>query len=159
MSDILTIERGEVGYRERADGSTKYGEWLAGFVDDVDYRTGDWCAMGQMWSINKAGLIAYVGGVRKEFALVQNWVDWFKANGMWSHEPGPRKLVFFDWRDTPKGANHVGMVDEDHGDYLVTIEFNRNNACVRGERVKDAQIMGYADWWPGAHVLDSCWMG
>jgi hypothetical protein len=160
MTDVLTIERGEVGYRERANGATKYGEWLAAFVDDVDYRTGDWCAMGQMWCINQAGQSEYAGGVDKAFAYVQNWVDWFQDNGKWSTKPGPRKLVFFDWRNTPSGANHVGMVDEVHDDHLITVEFNRNNRCVRDERPRDGQIMGYGDWWPGAHILDdSCWMG
>jgi hypothetical protein len=115
---------GEVGYVEPASGVTKYGNWFAEQVHDRTYRSGDYCAMGQLWAANEAGLLELFGGVHKEWAWVPSWLDHFQAQGWEVDEPGELVLAFMDWEDNGI-PNHVLMaMGRAHGGMFPTIEFN-----------------------------------
>ena len=91
--------------------------------------------------------VTAAGGLDKDFAYVQNWFDWMRAHGRISHTPKARRLVFYDWYDTPDGANHIGMVDHFDSSHIWAWEGNKDNEVKLVERPRDSQIMGYGEWW------------
>lgn len=121
---LLKTLNGEVGYKYPASGVTKYGTWFAGKVHDSTYRTGDSCAMGQLWAAEKAGLLDLYGGAKKEWAWVPSWLKHFQAQGWEVAHPDELVLGFMDWE--PNGVpNHVLMaMGPARGGKFPTIEFN-----------------------------------
>lgn len=164
-TDILTIEVGELGAREAADGTTKYGTWLDQQAGTHVYSDADWCGSSQLWCIARGGptWIAATGGTNKAFAYVQNWYNWFHANGRISHTPWPRRLVWYNWAGTGPDANHVGLVASVNGKSMKVFEGNHNNRFELVDRAIDSQVMGFGEWW--SHVAvppgsgDDCWIG
>jgi hypothetical protein len=128
MSDprtrLLAVLHGEVGYQMPAGGETKYGDWFAAKVGDPAYKKGDFCAMGQLYSADKAGLLELFGGARKEWAWVPSWLKHFQSQGWQVDGPGELVLGFMDWE--PNGVpNHVLMATGPaRGGMFPTIEFN-----------------------------------
>lgn len=149
MADILDIARSQEGVSETAGGVSKYGTWLDRQVGTHLYYNLDWCGAFQLWCIAQGGpdWIAAAGGLRREYAEVQVWFDWMQANGRISHTPAPRRLVWYDWAGTPKGANHIGLVDHYDSAHIWAWEGNHNNKVELVRRPRDSQIMGYGEWW------------
>lgn len=160
--DILDICDSQVGYREGAGGATKYGKWLDEQAGTHVYADADWCGSSLMWCIAQGGpdWSKAAGGVDQDFAYVQNWLDWFEANGRFSQTAKPRRLVWYDWAGTPDGANHVGLVKSVSGSTMRVYEGNHDNAFQLVTRPIDSQVMGFGEWW--SHIPahdDDCWMG
>jgi hypothetical protein len=147
--DVLTIEQAQVGYRPKSNGDTKYGLWLDQVADTHVYHDADWCGSSQLWSIAQLGeeYSAAAGGVDKDFAYVQNWLDWFQAKGRLSHTPKARRLVWYDWAGTPDGANHIGLVKSVSGRSMVVYEGNHAREFDEVTRTIDSQVMGFGEWW------------
>src|SRR5690242_9105291 len=110
---MVSVALGEVGYHETGTNHTKYGAWY-GLQDE-------WCDIFVCWCANEAGELAAVGG---KHAATGDHADWFKSHGQWGSKPKVGAIVFFDWPNTPKGANHVGIVVEVHSGYIITVEGN-----------------------------------
>ena len=148
MTDILTIAESQKGTGE-ARGVSKYGKWLDAQAGTHVYASADWCGAFQLWCIAQCGpeYSAAAGGVDKDFAYVQTWLDWMKAHGRTSKTPKARRLVWYDWAGTPDGANHIGMVDPFSSTHIWAWEGNHNNNVELVERPRDGQIMAYAEWW------------
>ena len=123
-ADLKRVLHGEVGTRYPASGVTKYGSWFAKKVGDPDYRTGNSCAMGQLWAADQVGLLDLYGGARREWAWVPSWLQHFQAQGWEVQHPDELVLGFMDWE--PNGTpNHVLMaMGPAHGGMFPTIEFN-----------------------------------
>jgi hypothetical protein len=64
-----------------------------------------------------------------------------------SKTPKARRLVWYDWRGTPKGANHIGMVDHFNASTIWAWEGNHDNKVGLVKRPRDGQIMDYGEWW------------
>jgi hypothetical protein len=131
VSDARTALRAtlkaEVGYRRPASGITKYGWWFADQVGDPVYRTGDYCAMGQLWAADQVGLLELYGGARREWAWVPSWLDHFRAQGWEVGGPGELVLGFMDWNANGE-PNHVLMcMGPASGGEFPTLEFNTTN--------------------------------
>lgn len=132
MSDPRTALKkvllGEVGTKYPASGVTKYGDWFAKQVGNSTYRTGDSCAMGQLWAADQVGLLDLYGGADKDWAWVPSWLKHFQAQGWEVDGPGELVLGFMDWE--PNGVpNHVLMcMSKAHGGEFDTVEFNTRKA-------------------------------
>ena len=166
MTDILSICASQVGTGEHAGGTTKYGTWLDNQVGTDVYFDADWCGSSQMWCIAQGGesWSEAAGGVKKEFAYVQDWYDWMHSNGRISNTAKARRLVWYDWAGTPSGANHIGLVKSVSGNTMHVYEGNHNNEYQLVTRTIDSQVMGFGEWWshiqtPDPAVTDSYWMG
>ena len=147
--DVLAIAKSQNGTGESSGAST-YGKWLDAQAPKTSvYAKADWCGAFQLWLIAKCGpeYSAAAGGIDKDFAYVQNWLNWMKAHGRTSKTPKARRLVWYDWAGTPDGANHIGMVDHFDATHIWAWEGNKDNKVVLVERPRDGQIMAYAEWW------------
>jgi hypothetical protein len=165
MTDILAIAESQKGVGETAGGVSKYGKWLDQQVGTHLYYNLDWCGAFQMWAIAQGGpeWSAAAGGIQRGFAEVQVWYDWMHVHGRISHTPLPRRLVWYDWAGTPKGANHIGMVASVSGGTMTVWEGNHNNRVELVTRSTTSQVMGYGEWWSfiqhPAPLDADCWMG
>jgi len=147
--DILDICESQLGTRETAGGVSKYGRWLDQQAGTHMYADADWCGSFQMWAIAQGGpeWSAAAGGIQRGFAEVQVWFNWMQDHGRISHTPAARRLVWYDWRGTPAGANHIGMVKSVSGGRMKVYEGNHNNAVELVDRPIDGQVMGFGEWW------------
>ena len=149
MIDILDVLEAQVGTREAAGGSTKYGKWLDA-QDPVThvYANADWCAASLLYCIAQVpGGLDAIGGLHKGDAYVQSWHNRMTALRRVSMTPAPRRIVFYNWHSTGPDDNHVGMLKERRGGTLLVYEGNHNNRFELVERPFDSQITGFAEWW------------
>lgn len=161
MTDILDLAMGEVGTTEAADGSTKYGRWLDARLGVHDYAKADWCGTVWLYLLSEIpGALAAAGGLHREYAYVQNWLDWFEAHGRLSRTAAARRFVWYDWAGTPEGANHMGLVRSVSGTRMRVYEGNHDGVFELVTRSIDAQVMGFGEWWSlvPAPVDEDCWV-
>lgn len=171
MSDLRAALKkvllGEVGTRYPSSGVTKYGSWFAQQVGDPDYRTGNSCAMGQIWAAAQVSpkLLELYGGVDKDWAWVPSWLKHLRAQGWEVEHPGELVLGFMDWE--PNGTpNHVlmAMGPAKNGKFP-TVEFNTTEdgsgpyGVWERERPVSQAIAFIKIPIPTSLVDDSCWMG
>lgn len=162
---LLEVLTGEVGYLEPASGVTKYGSWFGEKVGDSSYRTGDYCAMGQLWAADQVGLLELYGGARKEWAWVPSWMQHLQAQGWQVDHPGELVLGFMDWEGNGV-PNHVlmAMGPTSSGEFP-TLEFNTRKGgtgpygCWRRTRPVSQALAFIKVPIPAGASGDDCWMG
>ncbi|MFI6299530.1 CHAP domain-containing protein [Nonomuraea sp. NPDC050790] len=133
--------RKHLGYRERPDGWTRYGQWYADTVGNQAFARAPWCAMSLSYVAETLGLGKVVG----RYAYTPWWADWFRDQGRWHQTPRAGDIVFFDWAGSKNipAIDHVGIVESVMADgRVVTIEFNTSNACMRRVRSRST-IAGF----------------
>jgi CHAP domain-containing protein len=138
---LLQIAKSELGYKEKSDGYTKYGDWYGKHVDkSPSYKTAPWCDMFLAWAADKAGVQDWAG----EFASTPQHASWFKKHHAWGHKPEPGAIAFFSFSGGKSigDIEHVGIVDKVHGDKLSTIEANHYDQLLSAER-DVSQVVGY----------------
>ncbi len=138
---LLKVAKSQLGYHEKADGYTKYGDWYGKHVDkDSYYKTAPWCDMFLAWAADQAGVEDWTG----EFASTPDHAKWFQKHHAWGHTPEPGAIVFFSWSGGKSigDIEHVGIVEKVDGHTLHTIEANHNNMLARAVR-DTSQVVGY----------------
>lgn len=141
---MFKVAMDDLGYQQTG-GSNKYGEWLDKVTGRTDFRGADFCGMGWLYAASVTGQAKELGGTNPDFAMVQNWLDYFKSKRMVSMHALPYSLVWFDWPNTPTGANHMGGVIKYSRGILHTIEYNTLNRQVETrERAFDSSVMAFA---------------
>lgn len=133
--DVLRVARSQLGYAERGNGWTKYGDWYA-----KGFENAAWCDMFLSWCAAEAGAAKAVG----RFAYTPSHAGWFRDRGRWGSAPRKGAIVFFDWGGTRRisAIDHVGIVEALRSDGgVVTIEGNTSDAVRR--RVRRTGIAGY----------------
>jgi hypothetical protein len=147
--DILDICEAQLGQHEAADGTTKFGKWLDAQPPAThEYADADWCAASAIHNIAQVpGGLEAIGGLHKSDAYVENWHRRMSAMGRVSRTPKPRRIVYYDWRNTGPDDNHVGILKERQGDTLWVYEGNYRNRYALVERPFDSQVVGFAEWW------------
>lgn len=160
--DFLAAALAERGQCVRADGTTKYGRWFAEAVHDSSYATGDFCAMGLLWTANETGQLDVLGGAHRAWAWVPSWWAHWKSLGRAMSTPARGRIVFFDFNRSGE-PEHVGAVLEVRTTTLITVEYNTlgGRCAVRDDR-RRADVLGYGDpAWPSspgpAVSGDDCW--
>lgn len=168
---VLDIARGELGYPEMSDGSTKYGEWAG------DPKA-QWCAEFLCWTVDQAGQQTgegILGSLYPNYQGTNTGRDWFIAQGRYiarkgfvpgwggqwykgsseamardSYIPQPGDWVFLSY-DSSGDTAHVAMVENcyrlNDGSGAVqvqVIEGNNPSAVARARyRLDDWRILGY----------------
>jgi hypothetical protein len=145
---LLEIAKDNLGYTEKGDGYTKFGDWWADKMDadhNPYFKTAPWCDMFLAWAADQAGVADQAG----QFASTVQHAKWFRKHDAWGREPVPGALVFYDW----SGSNdidridHVGLVEKVDGKTLHTIEANADGyKLMRKTRDMDT-VVGYG--YPG----------
>ena len=112
---IVEVARTQIGYKEGANNSNKYGKWYG--ANNVA-----WCAIFVSWCANQAGIptsivpkLAYVPYEYDFFAMRKEW----HPRGRYIPQPGD--LIIY-------GANdHIGIVEKVSNSYVWTIEGNTSS--------------------------------
>lgn len=132
-SSVLTVARGELGYSRYGDPAqgTKYGRWYAQSHGAYFGRTGvPYCAMFVSWVFAQAGATC---------AGLPNAAAEYIRRGAAGHIRGdkraaqPGDVILYDWGDGG-WADHVGIVESNHGTYVSTIEGNVSGGVYRRNR-------------------------
>jgi peptidoglycan hydrolase-like protein with peptidoglycan-binding domain len=111
---ILNIARSQLGYREGRNNASKYGQWYG-----LDHAP--WCDMFISWVGAQAGAQKVIGRA----AYTPSHAAWFQALGRWGRTPRRGAIVFFDFPDSVRRIQHVGIVESVRRDgRIVTIEGN-----------------------------------
>jgi hypothetical protein len=143
---MLAVARSQLGYKEGARNSTKYGEWFG-----LNYNP--WCDMFLAWCADKADEIKAVG----KFAWTPSHMQKFKDDGTFGKTPEKGAIVFYKFGKTAYPCNHIGIVESVNKDgTFITIEGNVGNSVKRLRRsMKDVVGFGYPKYavksWKNPH--------
>ena len=140
--DILTIAAREIGYSRWADPQpgTKYGRDYASRHGKYYGKSGvPFCAMFVTWVFRQAGTPPPGG----DFAYCPTGIKAMKKLGLEvdkrSAQPGD--IVFFDWDGGE--SDHVGIVEYNTGNFLLTIEGNTTTRGVSGTVARRQRPLSY----------------
>lgn len=131
---VLQIAGGEIGYSRWDDPQpgTKYGRFYADLVGDPSFGASGvpYCAMFVTWVLCQADAQACTC-CRSNPRAYCPWVveDGEKAGRCVSkYDAQSGDIILFDWNGGE--ADHVGLVLENHGSYVETIEGNTDGGMV-----------------------------
>ena len=130
--ELMELAKAQVG----TIGGRTYWEGY-GFKQHIE-----WCAAFVSWAYAQAGKDGPF------FTGCYSGAEWFKERGQWGDryyaDIAPGDSVFFDW-NFDGDADHVGLVIGTDGEYVYTVEGNRDDICVTRsyDRANYAYIMGY----------------
>lgn len=148
---VLAAARQDIGYRERADGRTKHGEWYVRNKPAPEvFASAAWCQMAQGFWANAAGVPE---DAFPRLAYTPYAVQWFKDRNRWGTKPRAGALVYFNF---PGGdfVDHVEIVEAVRADgSIVTIGGNVGNRVQRLVRRYNIAGYGYPNY--GAAEKDS----
>jgi hypothetical protein len=132
---ILDIARSQLGTHESPPNSNrvKYSAWYG--------MVGPWCDMFVSWCADQAGEREAVG----RFAYTPSHEAWFRSKGreVRIRDAKPGDIVFFNFIGR---TSHVGIVESNRGDGLITIEGNTNGG---GSRDGGSVIRHFRSWRSG----------
>jgi uncharacterized Zn-binding protein involved in type VI secretion len=142
---VLAVARKERGTIEAPVNRQKYGAWYG--ANGVY-----WCAQFVSWVFAHAGMpLIHYEGCSDGAAHFQSgaWGTWHGGSGAHA-EPGD--VVFYDFPGEAR-YDHTGIVVEDHGSYLTTIEGNTSpqsggsqsngGGVYQKTRPKDSTVIGF----------------
>ena len=136
--DLVDVAIHEIGYRENADGSNKYGTWCG-------IGTASWCHAFVSWCANECGYIE--DGTLPKTGSCEAGRQWFihrdeyQAKGAYVPQPG--EIVYFR-HGSETISHHVGIVEFAENGILQTIEGNSGGIVKRRRYLLTAdRIMGY----------------
>lgn len=119
--EFINVAISQIGYKEKGDNYTKYGEWYG-------VNPGAWCDMFVCWCANQ------VGALKKlipKYCNVGDTRKWYKAKDLLTTKPHIGDLFIV----MKNGAGqHIGIVEYIEGNYVHTIEGNLSNKVKRSKR-------------------------
>jgi hypothetical protein len=141
---LLDVAKAQLGYAEKSDGYTKFGDWYAQNVDgdhDDYFKTAPWCDIFLAWAADKAGVTDQAG----QFASTVDHAKWFQKQDAWGTEPQPGAFVFYDWSGSGDldQIDHVGIVERVEGSTLHTIEGNADGYKLMRKTRDTGSVVGY----------------
>lgn len=117
---LIAVAAGQVGYREDADGTSKYGTWYG-------LPTGEWCAMFVSWCANEIGAL---GTLIPAHSYTPSGQAAFARAGRWhAGKAGIARgdIVYFNFPAGFDRIEHVGIVESVAGSIVNTIEGNTSS--------------------------------
>ncbi|MFI6903661.1 CHAP domain-containing protein [Nonomuraea sp. NPDC050394] len=142
MKKFIDLLEKELGYSEKADAYTKFGDWYGKNIEfDADYSSAPWCDMYLSWAAAKLGYEDWVG----QFAWTVAHAEWFQEQDAWGKTPKPGAFVFYDWRggNDVDGIDHVGIVTRVEGNTIHTIEGNIDGGVAKRKERDTSKVVGY----------------
>ncbi|MFB9891730.1 CHAP domain-containing protein [Planobispora takensis] len=142
MKKFIELLESQLGYAEKSNGYTKFGDWYGSSVEfDADYTNAPWCDMYLSWAAKKLGYEDWIG----QFAYTVYHAEWFREQDAWGTVPKPGAIVFFDWGGSKKIDNidHVGIVTRVEGKVVHTIEGNIDGGVAKRKERDASKIVGY----------------
>ena len=112
-ADVIRAAQAELGYKEKGENRTKFGEWYG-------MNGQPWCAMFVSWSANKAGIPT---SIIPKYASVKDGFSRIKKMGATKIDKfsdAKAGDIFFN----VNGGSHTGLVEGWDGKKLRTIEGN-----------------------------------
>lgn len=147
VSETLKIAAAEVGYNryEDPEQGTKYGRWYATLTKSPYFGTTGvpYCAMFVSWVFNKTG-VQCKGFPTASCTSALLKPAWNGGYLIRCANLKPGDAILFDWAGRGwqgENADHVGIVKENHGTYLITIEGNVSG-CVKQCTRYPYQVVG-----------------
>jgi hypothetical protein len=106
----------------------------------------DWCACWVTGIYRACGVRVpdIFMGFWATVALTDSWIDMAKRTGSWTQKAAKGNAALFDWPPQNGEPNHIGIVLEDHGDWVLTAEGNSDKIEAIRRRDKSL-ILGYVD--------------
>ena len=139
---VIQIAQGELGYREDANGWTKYGQWYEENVAKVaGFSRADWCNMFLTWVFYKAGAMdnQVYPSTSPQGSACPYCLSWFEKKGCRTGAddmPQAGDIVFYRWNANTSYIDHIGLVEKVEGSSantakMTVIEGNKNNSVSR----------------------------
>ena len=137
--ELVEVAIREIGYKQGADGSTKYGTWAG-------IGNANWCHAFVSWCANECGFIEE--GIIPKTGSCETGRQWFIKRNEYqtgaSYEPIAGDIVYFR-HGNETVSHHVGIVEYSENGILHTIEGNSSGVVKRREYPLTAsRILGYA---------------
>lgn len=141
--DLVNTAANEIGYKQGADGYTKFGAYTG-------YTYEAWCMSFVAWCGKEAGIPS---SAMKRSASCTVEGNWFKDNNAWHNSaynggnyiPQKGDIIFFRWSGKKSGKlDHVGIVEYVDDNSVHTIEGNSNYRVKRNTySLGSSVIAGY----------------
>lgn len=140
--DVLRVAASQIGYREAANGSNKFGQFYG--MDRVA-----WCAEFQFWCFSQAG----GAGLIPKTAYTPTFYQWFVSHHQDPNDIRAGDVVFFDWQGgRANSIDHVGIVEAVlNSSTIQTIEGNTSlgtgDQSHGGVVARRSRSMGFVAGW------------
>lgn len=121
IKKLLTAAAGEIGYHEKGDNLTKYGEWYP-------MNGQPWCAMFVSWAANQAGIPE---NIIPKYSYCPTGASQLKQLGgqeVSGANAGPGDILF---HHNGSRYSHTGIVEDVSGGQVHTIEGNSSDQVIR----------------------------
>ena len=97
--------------------------WVDRFLSAVGLNPGfPWCAAFVYWTCRTAGVPADLLPSRRQAAVVVNWRNWARREGLITTKPRRGDLMF--WVNSDGRTGHIGIVTKFENGVAYTIEGN-----------------------------------
>jgi hypothetical protein len=106
---VLDVARSQIGTVAARDGSNPYGRAYG--MDRVAY-----CAQFVWWCFREAGASHLI----PKTAYTPTFASWFQQRGQAPASPAPGDLVFYDFPDSLRRIQHVGLVEAVNANGTIT---------------------------------------
>lgn len=151
---VLAKAFSQLGYHERSDGWTKFGQWYTDTVlagTGLDFSRSDWCVMFITWCMREAGVPddLYPATSPQGSSVGYN-LSWMEDKGYRTSAdtmPEVGDLVYYHWSGSTSRYDHIGICVKVAGhnadDAVMTvIEGNYNDRVGEREiRYRDARVV------------------
>lgn len=119
--EFINVALSQVGYKEKGNNYTKYGEWYG-------VNPGAWCDMFVCWCANEVKVLKTL---IPKYCNVGDTRKWYKERNQLSGTPHIGDLFIV----MKKGAGqHIGIIEYIDGKYIHTIEGNYKDKVARVKR-------------------------
>lgn len=119
--EFINVAISQIGYKEKGDNYTKYGEWYG-------INPGAWCAMFVSWCANQ---VKVLNKLIPKYANCGTGRKWFKDKNELTSTPHIGDIGFVMKNGA---AQHTFIVEYIDGNYVHTVEGNLSNQVKRSKR-------------------------